>query len=233
MGTLSGNMSTPHLTYFAGWGLAEQTRWVLAAADIEFTQTAFETNQQFTALQDSGQLLFRQLPLLEIDGLNLVQSQAMLRYVARRSGLDGATPAESALNDMLCEGIRDCRGPVVTFPFLPVRMSGEEVNAIVEALPATIAKQMVAFEGALKEGAAGFIESGLCTADVLLCELVEALTSIRDDSCAAYPKVEAVHKHVRALPQITKYLSSDRRFPLGVGDIGQVYVANVNTVLGR
>merc|ERR1711935_289920 len=215
-----------HLTYFAGWGLA--------AADIEFTQTAFETHDQFTALQDSDKLLFRQLPLLEIDGLNLVQSQAMIRYVARRSGLDGDTPAQAALNDMLCEGIRDCRGLVVMFPFNCAKMTPEEIEAQSDAMPTAVAKQMVAFEKTLTDNpAVGFLESGLCTADVLLCELVEELTGIREDTCAAYPKVLALHQRVRALPQIAKYLESDRRFPLAIGEVGTVYVANVNAVLGR
>eukprot|EP00656_Telonema_subtile_P026636 TRINITY_DN2861_c0_g1_i4.p1 TRINITY_DN2861_c0_g1~~TRINITY_DN2861_c0_g1_i4.p1 ORF type:complete len:244 (+),score=66.30 TRINITY_DN2861_c0_g1_i4:129-860(+) len=223
-----------HLTYFAGWGLAEQTRWVLAAADIDFTQTAFSTHEQFTALQDSGKLLFRQLPLLEIDGLNLVQSQAMVRYVSRRSGLDGSTPAEAALVDMICEGIRDCRGVVVGFPFAPGRMSAEEVANMVASVPTTIAKQMSAFERALEEGSTGFLPSGLCTADVLLAELVEGLSGICEEAAAPYPKVAGVHRHVLGLPQIQKYLESERRYPFPKEEeVRAAYVSNVNTVLGR
>ena len=67
--------ATVRLTYFAGWGLAEQTRWVLAATGVEWEQVALETHEEFTALRDDGSLLFRQLPLLEIDGLKLTQSQ--------------------------------------------------------------------------------------------------------------------------------------------------------------
>ncbi len=82
------------LTYFRGWGLAEQVRWVLSAAGAEWEQVGLETNEQFEALKKGGRLLFGQLPLLEIDGLELVQSQAMVRHVARRAGLSGKTPAE-------------------------------------------------------------------------------------------------------------------------------------------
>eukprot|EP00656_Telonema_subtile_P026637 TRINITY_DN2861_c0_g1_i5.p1 TRINITY_DN2861_c0_g1~~TRINITY_DN2861_c0_g1_i5.p1 ORF type:complete len:222 (+),score=60.02 TRINITY_DN2861_c0_g1_i5:181-846(+) len=218
-----------HLTYFAGWGRAEQTRWVLAAADIEFTQTAFSTHEQFTALQDSGKLLYRQLPLLEIDGLNLVQSNAMVRYVSRRSGLDGSTPAEAALVDMICEGITDCRGVVAGFPFSPQ----EAREATAAALPTTIAKQMSAFEGTLEEGATGFLPSGLCTADVLLAELVEGLCGICEEAAAPYPKAAAVHRHVLGLPQIQKYLESERRYPFPKEEeVRAAYVSNVNTVLG-
>ena len=108
----------PRLTYFAGWGLAEQTRWMLAAAGVEFSQVALRTHAEFEELRASGHLLFNQLPLLEIDGLDLTQSQAMVRYVARRHQMDGGESlADAAQVDMLCEGVRDARGVVVGFPF--------------------------------------------------------------------------------------------------------------------
>jgi glutathione S-transferase len=66
---------TCRLTYFEGWGLAEQARWMLAASDIAFEQIALQEHADFAALRDSGALMFRQLPLVEIDGLKLVQSQ--------------------------------------------------------------------------------------------------------------------------------------------------------------
>lgn len=37
-------------------------------------------------------------------------SQAMLRYVAMKGNLWGQTPEESALVDMVAEGIKDARG---------------------------------------------------------------------------------------------------------------------------
>ncbi len=54
---------------------------MLAATEIDFKQVALNTYSEFDALRESGQLLFRQLPLLELDGLFLVQSQAIVRYV--------------------------------------------------------------------------------------------------------------------------------------------------------
>ena len=62
------------LTYFHGWGLAEQARWVLAATGVEWEQVGLDTRQQFLDLRDkpNSPLLFGQMPLLEIDGLELV-----------------------------------------------------------------------------------------------------------------------------------------------------------------
>lgn len=43
-----------------------------------------------------GKLLFKQVPLLEIDGLELVQTPAIVRYIARKGGLYGHSNEESA-----------------------------------------------------------------------------------------------------------------------------------------
>ena len=84
---------------------------------------ALRTQQEFRELQ-KGDLLFGQLPLLEIDGLKLVQSQAMWRYVAQRAKLFGSTLAESARVDMVAEGIKDARTVVVQWPFTADQVGG-------------------------------------------------------------------------------------------------------------
>ena len=61
------------LTYFHGWGLAEPARWMLAASGIDFEQVNLNAHAEFESLRSSGMLLFGQLPLLEIDGLQLVR----------------------------------------------------------------------------------------------------------------------------------------------------------------
>ena len=220
---------TARLTYFAGWGLAEQTRWMLAAAGIEFAQVALASHAEFEALRSSGALLFNQLPLLEIDGLCLTQSQAMVRYVARRAGLDAAaSPADAAQVDMLCEGVRDARGVVVGFAFAPDRA------AFRADAPARLAKQMPCFEHALADGGFAIAGRELTAADVLIAELVEgAIPIVPAEFWAAYPKVVALHQRVVAVPSIRTYLDSDRRYPFPDGDVGVAYVANVNAVLGR
>ena len=48
-------------------------------------------------LRDNGFLEFNQVPLLRIDGMNIVQTQAIVRYLARKHGLYGKTAKEDAL----------------------------------------------------------------------------------------------------------------------------------------
>eukprot|EP00928_Gymnodinium_smaydae_P031754 TRINITY_DN23207_c0_g1_i1.p1 TRINITY_DN23207_c0_g1~~TRINITY_DN23207_c0_g1_i1.p1 ORF type:complete len:225 (+),score=47.13 TRINITY_DN23207_c0_g1_i1:49-723(+) len=220
------------LTYFQGYGLAEQLRWTMAAAGIEWEQVALSQHAQFAALRDGGSLLFGQLPLLEIDGLKLTQSQAMVRYVARRAGLTGKGPAEEALVDMVCEAVKDARGPVVGYPF-------QDRRAVEAELPRHFAKLGPRFESILASNvrfaeAPGILASGLTVADVLLGELAEEMVQINGRILDPYPRLAAVRQRVLQLPGVAAYLASNRRFPFPKDDrVAREYVANVSTVLGR
>mmetsp|Transcript_20710 Transcript_20710/g.58087 ORF Transcript_20710/g.58087 Transcript_20710/m.58087 type:complete len:240 (-) Transcript_20710:44-763(-) len=222
--------ATPRLHYFAGWGLAEQGRWILAAAGIRWDQQPLTTHEEFLALRDQGMhLAYGQLPLLEIDGLKLVQSQAIVRYVSAKAGLAGSTPTEAAVVDMFCEAIKDARGVIVGFPF-----AQNQAQHASEA-PYRLAKFMPRLEAqlAMHGGRPGLLPSGLSAADVLLAELVEDASPMCPGFFDAYPLCGAVRAHVTALPGVQEYLSSDRRFPFPSGRTGQIYAANVGTVLGR
>eukprot|EP00913_Durusdinium_trenchii_P014313 g13429.t1 len=237
--------SSARLTYFAGYGLAEQTRWIMAAAGIPFEQVALQSHEDFLQMRSDGKLLFGQLPLLEIDGLKLVQSQAMLRYVAMKGNLWGQTPEESALVDMVAEGIKDARGVVVSFPFQPDKAAlaaevpqrrASDLDETSHAAAVRTSKQLEPLEALLRtrpDGSLGILASGLSAADVLLAELTEELLEIRPDAMAAYPKVAALHKQVTSLPQIRGYLDGPKRYPFPKGAEGEMYLQNVNTVLGR
>ena len=86
--------TTATLYYFGGRGLADQVRWMLAYSDVSYTQRVVGTRQRFLDLRNNGQLPFGQLPLLQIDGVEIVQSQAIIRYLARRANLTGTDARE-------------------------------------------------------------------------------------------------------------------------------------------
>lgn len=79
-------MSSCHLTYFAGRGRAEVIRLLLVDAGVSFTETFLRTRDDFLQICSSGKAPYLQVPLLEIDGHALVQTKAILRYVARTHG---------------------------------------------------------------------------------------------------------------------------------------------------
>ena len=93
------------LYYFAGRGLADQVRWLMAATNVTFDQKVVGERQKFLKMSER-QLPFGQLPLLQIDGYEIVQSQAIVRYLARRAKICGENPGDEIKCDMIAETIR-------------------------------------------------------------------------------------------------------------------------------
>ncbi|XP_042746774.1 glutathione S-transferase 3-like [Lagopus leucura] len=108
----------PVLYYFDGRGKMESIRWLLAAAGVEFEEVFLETQEQYEKLLQSGVLMFQQVPMVEIDGMKLVQTRAILNYIAGKYNLYGKDLKERALIDMYVGGTDDLMGFLLSFPFL-------------------------------------------------------------------------------------------------------------------
>lgn len=76
---------TATLYYFPGRGLADQIRWMMAATEVTFVQKDITERPQFLTMVER-QLPFGQLPLLQIDGIEIVQSQVSEQLTRRRCG---------------------------------------------------------------------------------------------------------------------------------------------------
>jgi len=229
-------MATAKLYYFHGRGRAQQSRWVLAAAGVPFQNACLSTKKDMDDLRGGGHLTFNQVPMLEIDGLKLTQSSAIVRHGARLGGLEGKTPSECARVDEVVEGINDARNAIISYPFT------DAVQVVNQHL-GSVQKYFAAFEVLIgRNSSAPFaVGNGLTVADVLLAEVVEssreAVESVSDSTKASalvlepYPKLRALHAHVLSLPAIKAFMTSPNWFPFPAGETGRRYVANVQTVL--
>lgn len=99
-------------------GRAETTRLLLAAAEASYRDTRFDSsafagpdargNCSLSFAEFKAKSPFGQVPVLLIDGsVHIAQSRAIERFVARRFGLFGATPLQSAQIDATAELLRD------------------------------------------------------------------------------------------------------------------------------
>ena len=115
------------------------------------------------------------MPLLRIDGLDLVQERSIVRYLAEKHGLRGATLADAALADMLAEGLRDWRdkfGRVFEFAYGGHDQAYEQK----EVTRMSFDKYGPLFERRLAATNTGFLVHGAWTyADVLLFEVLDQL----------------------------------------------------------
>mmetsp|Transcript_25440 Transcript_25440/g.27809 ORF Transcript_25440/g.27809 Transcript_25440/m.27809 type:complete len:362 (+) Transcript_25440:83-1168(+) len=120
--------------YFSGRGLADQIRWMLAASQISFTQKIISQRSQLLRMS-TRQLPFGQLPLLQIDGIEIVQSQSAIRYLAKRAGLQGKNDEEVLKCDMIVEAVRDLLGLVTDAPIARVKARRLKQQKEKETLP--------------------------------------------------------------------------------------------------
>lgn len=87
--------------YFDGRGRAEPIRWMLEETATPYSENIVRTRADMASLRQTGKLLYGQVPMLEIDGLCIVQCEAILHYLARKHDMMGQGLAESVICDQV------------------------------------------------------------------------------------------------------------------------------------
>lgn len=212
------------LIYFRGRGRAETTRWMLAATGVAFANVAIDTPEELAALRASGKLPFDQMPLLEIDGLNLSQSSAMIRYLARRGGLYGNDNTDAMWCDMIAGVAADFAETVIQAPFKP-----SEAVAIAD-MKERFAKFGPRFEVRIEAQGSGYCAADSMTfADVVLVEALSSYLEWCPEILTGMPHLKDLYQNVTGTPGIADYLASDLRYPKPGAD----YVIAAARVLQR
>jgi len=199
--------------YWRGRGLGDQVRFLLEFTLTPYTQETVDSPDAFADLKASGDLAFGQVPLLRIDGMCLVQTQAILRHVARRRKLVGETQREMVTADMVVNGILDARMPLVT-----ARFSSKPDEALGHFGRVTLPRLLGHIETILKQGGGPYVcGSRLTYAD---CSLFELLVYSIDECAAetelalsASPHVASHYALLGSMPHMKEFLSSSRRHP--------------------
>ena len=212
------------LHYFKGRGRAETTRWMLAINRIEFENVSVDTPEALTALRATGKLPFDQMPLLEINGLKLSQSSAMIRYLARLGGFYGESDTDAVWCDMIAGAAADFAEAAMQAAFQPTE------DIAIAALRTRFEKFGPKFEARLAENGSGCCVGVRMTfADVVLTEALGAYLEWCPDILGDTPLLDALHERVSNDPGIASYLHSAQRYP----QAGNSYVIDVARVLQR
>eukprot|EP00012_Vannella_robusta_P006505 CAMPEP_0206195582 /NCGR_PEP_ID=MMETSP0166-20121206/7931_1 /ASSEMBLY_ACC=CAM_ASM_000260 /TAXON_ID=95228 /ORGANISM="Vannella robusta, Strain DIVA3 518/3/11/1/6" /LENGTH=207 /DNA_ID=CAMNT_0053612879 /DNA_START=163 /DNA_END=783 /DNA_ORIENTATION=- len=200
------------LTYFNGRGRAEVVRYVLAGAGIEFTEEFLEKPEDIEALRATGKLIFRQVPLLEIDGRAITQTEAMIRYIARNYGLYGSSEDEMIRCDMIYDGLKDAQVGLcgVKMEFLP---SDVEKEANKKQMKEKIAKYFPMLQGFLADNNGKFLVGDrLSFVDlVFLHDLEWVQDCLGEEILKEYATIQAYRFQLQSLPNVAKYLASPQK----------------------
>ncbi|NXR27185.1 GSTA3 transferase, partial [Cinclus mexicanus] len=207
----------PKLYYFDGRGKMESIRWLLAAAGVEFEEEYLETRDQYEKLLQGGFLLFQQVPMVEIDGMRMVQTRAILSYIAAKYNLYGKDLKERALIDMYVGGTDDLMDFIIMFPFLAAEDKEKQHAVIVQK---ATSRYFPVYEKVLKDHGQDFlVGNNFSWADV---HLLEAILMVEEN------KSDAFKERISSIPAIKKFLEpGSQRKPIP----DDKYVETVRRVL--
>ncbi|RCN48922.1 glutathione S-transferase protein [Ancylostoma caninum] len=153
---------------------------------------------------------FGQLPVLEVDGKQLAQSFAIVRFLARKFGFAGKCPYEEALVDSIADQYKDFITEIR--PFITVAMGfaqGDSEKLTKEVLLPARTKFFGFVTKFLKENKSGYlVGNSLTYADLYLAEssaeFAKKIPSIYD----GFPEVKAHAQKVRSNPALKKWLET-------------------------
>jgi len=97
-------MANYKLYYFNMMGRAESARLMFAYKGVQYEDVRIEHEKW---PEWKPKMPFGQIPVLEVDGKMLSQSQAINRYLGRTFGMAGSNDWEAAQCDMLVDGVTD------------------------------------------------------------------------------------------------------------------------------
>ncbi|XP_028640149.1 glutathione S-transferase alpha-3-like [Grammomys surdaster] len=194
----------PVLHYLELRGRMEAIRWLLAAAGVEFEERFLTTRDDLARLRNDGSLMFQQVPMVEIDGMKLVQTRAILNYIASKYSLYGKDMKERALIDMYSEGMADLDEIVLFYPYIP---SEEKQARLATIKDKARNRYFPAYEKVLKShGQDYLVGNRLSKADIYVVQMLYHVEELDTSVMDSFPLLKALRTRVSNLPTVKKFL---------------------------
>ncbi|XP_077782516.1 glutathione S-transferase-like isoform X2 [Podarcis muralis] len=152
--------------------------------------------------------------MVEMDGMKMVQTRAILNYIAAKHNLYGKDLKERALIDMYVEGTTDLMGMIMTLPFQPPENKEKQTSLMFER---ATTRYFPVYEKVLKDHGQDFLVGGKFSwADVHLLEAILMVEEMKPDVLSAFPLLQDFKARVSNISTIKKFLEpgSQRKFEL-------------------
>uniref|UniRef100_A0A8C0XLZ0 Glutathione S-transferase n=1 Tax=Castor canadensis TaxID=51338 RepID=A0A8C0XLZ0_CASCN len=194
----------PVLHYFSGRGRMQSIRMerLLPAAGVEFEEKFRESPEDVEKLKNDS-LMFQQVPMVEMDGMKLVQTTAILSYIATKYDLYGKDMKERALIDMYAEGLVD----LLEMIWSPLLCPQEKDAKIALLKDRTVNRYLPVFENVLKShGQDYLVGNRLSKADIHLLEVLLYIEELDASLLATFPLLQALRTRISNLMNVKKFL---------------------------
>jgi glutathione S-transferase len=197
---------TALLTYFDVRGRAEVVRLMFEEAAHPYRERRVQV-EEWPALKPS--LPFGQLPSYEEDGLFIVQSHAIYRYLARKLGFTGSDEAERVRCDVAEELFVELQNNLGTFYWsqdFAAKRDAYEQSTLPELL-AKAERLLTQHQG----GDGWWAGAGLTLADFVAWHFLDYVRPFSQRTLDRFEKLSAFKRRFEARPRIAAYLQSERR----------------------
>ncbi|XP_046456709.1 glutathione S-transferase 1-like isoform X4 [Daphnia pulex] len=193
-------------------GRAELSRLIFSQAGVQFEDVRF-SHSEWPNIKPTTP--FSQVPILEVDGQVLAQSNAIARYLARKYGLAGKDEWEQAQTDMYIENIHDLLNAAAV-PFME-KDPAKQKELYQKFMTDTIASHVVAVEKQLKKNNTGYlVGKQLTAADLAYYAFFSDFIEVKFGGAFLKdaPLLKSLIDRVKALPNIKKWTEfRDSKYP--------------------
>jgi len=190
------------LVYFPVRGRAQALRYMCLDNAITLEEQLVQMNE-WAAMKASTPL--GQLPVFHDGKFEIAQSNAILRYVARKHGLYGKDDNEATLIDMLNDQQEDYR---IAYLRLIYREYDAEKENFIKALP----EKLAIFEKMLEKnnkGAGFFVGSQISFVDYTIFDLLDNFLLLAPPCLDSFPLTKAFHGRLAAHEKIARYRQTE------------------------
>ncbi len=202
-------MPTFRLTYFDAPGRAEPIRVALFLAKLPFEDRRIKF-PEFMALKQQGAFPLGSVPMLEVDGRAIVQTAAILRYVARLGApaLYPSDPYAGLVVDSVLDTFNDTVSHAMT-PSLFERDTAKKIEMRRALVDGPLGAALRYVEGLIGDGP--FLTGAeLTIADIVLGETCRqyrsgALDGLSAETLAPFPKIARLGEAYAAHPGVVAY----------------------------
>lgn len=190
------------LVYFGIRGRGMSIRYVMLDNGVDFEEEVVSPDT-WGALKPKT--TFGQIPLFKDGDFELVQSNAILRYLARKHGLYGQNDREAALIDMINDQQEDMR---VLYYRLIYKEYDTGKQAYIEALPNSLAL-LERILSKNNDGNGFLVGDKISFVDYTVFDLLDSHLILAPGCLDKFPKLKAFHGRMAAREKIASHRESD------------------------
>lgn len=206
-------MPVLQLTYFDAPGRAESIRVALHMGGLAFTDNRLKF-PQFVEARARGDLPLGSVPMLEVDGVPVVQTAAILRYVARigDTSLYPSDPWAALLVDSALDTLNDTLSHAM-LPSLFERDPAKKLAMRAELAAGPMTRVLTYVEGLIARSGGPFVAGAtLSIADIVVALQVRQIQSGHLDGLDGallepYPRILALTDAYGKDPRVLAYLA--------------------------